>query len=76
VFALLLGYIDEGYYNIHFLSDPGSILALIIYAVITAFPALLVYGLDRKFKVPKEVLFPASITALFIFPVLLFLIIS
>ena len=75
-FALFLGYIDEGYYNFHFLSDPGAIFMLLIYAAITSLPALLVYGLGRKFKVPKEVLFPASITALFVFPVVLFLLVS
>ena len=74
-FALFLGYIDEGYYNFQFLLEPGSIFVLFIYAAITSIPALLVYGLGRKFKVPKEVLFPASITALFVFPVVLFLLI-
>ncbi|MFC7358201.1 hypothetical protein ACFQO1_10905 [Jejudonia soesokkakensis] len=48
VFALLLGFIDEGYYNFNFLKDPGSIIALLIYGTFIFLCQYLVYGLFFK----------------------------
>jgi len=48
VVTLFLGFIDEGYYNFRFLLDPGSIIALGIYAAsIFAFEYLF-YGVFFK----------------------------
>lgn len=43
--ALFLGFIDEGYYNFNFLSDPGSIIALLIYGAFIFLCQYAVYGL-------------------------------
>jgi|GEM_PF-2132876 len=46
---LFLGFIDEGYYNFHFLLDPGSLVALAIYgAFIFGFEYLFYAVIFRK----------------------------
>ena len=75
-FALFLGYIDEGYNSFEFLRDPGSIVALFIYAFLTAIPALIVYVIGKKLKTPNKILAPICFTALFVFPILMFALLS
>lgn len=50
LFTLFLGYIDEGYYNFNFLSDPGVLLVLGLYTLVLWTCVILVDAVLMRLK--------------------------